>query len=106
MADNPDSVTVDPPGLTALGRPNFIIEAADGTYYLTVALLEYSEAAAGDDEEKKAGVANVRRMFEEGVRESPRRACLVVGPPTSEAAGFAGPAPGVNTRPFGVNTNQ
>ena len=108
MADNPNNVTVSPPGLTALGSPNFIIEAADGTLYLSVALLEYSESAAGGDAEKQAGVANVRRLFEEGVAQQPLRACVVSGP--SAAAESLAPMddtkPGVNTRPFGVNTNQ
>ena len=107
MADSADTVTVGPSGLKALGRPNFIVEAADGTLYLTIAALEYSEAAAGDDAQKKEGVATVRRMFEEGVAQRALRACEVAGPAAREATGLEidVDAPGVNTEPPGVNTN-
>jgi hypothetical protein len=107
MATSSDIVTINPPGREALGRPNFIIEAADGTLYLTVAVLGYSEAAAGDDAARREGVATVRRAFEEGVANAPLRACEVTG----RGDAFAGPAPmdedgppGMNTDPLGMNT--
>jgi hypothetical protein len=106
MASNPDKVTVNPPGQDALGRPNFIVEMEDGFYYLTLAVVEYNEANTGGDARKEEGVANIRRLFEQGVAAKPLRACLVVAPAAPEAAGLAGldGGPGVNTRAFGVNT--
>ena len=105
------------PGLTALTSPNFIVEK-DGELYLAVAVLKYSEreAAAEADPEikqrKQEGVAQVRQMFEEGLKAGNLDACEVQFTARATASSMVAfgegdnlPPPGMNTEPPGMNTS-
>ena len=107
------------PGLTALTSPNFIVEK-DGDLYLAVAVLKYSErdAEAESDPElkrqKQDGVAQVRRMFEDGLKNGNLDACEVqfAAKTTASSASMVAfgegdnlPPPGMNTEPPGMNTS-
>jgi hypothetical protein len=109
----PESVAKHLPGLTALTSPNFIVEK-DGELYLAVAVLKYSEREADAErdpalkEQKKQGVAKVRRMFEEGLKAS-NLDCSEVKFAASASSilesGEGEPPPGMNTEPPGMNTS-
>ena len=110
------------PGLTALTSPNFIVEK-DGELYLAVAVLKYSEreAEAETDPElrkqKQEGVAQVRRMFEEGLSNGNLDACevqfaaktarssMTASSMVAFSEGDELPPPGMNTEPPGMNTS-
>jgi len=47
--------------LTALSKPNFLIEK-DGRFYLALAVLEYDPDAARSEDEKR-GIEEVQRLF-------------------------------------------
>ena len=100
-----------PPGLTGhfahrravLRNPNFIIESGNDLY-VVLAVLKYSAVEAQQEpdllkrEQKVAGVATVRQMFETGIKSSHTllRATDVQ---------LADDPHGVQTEPPGVQTN-
>ena len=113
----PTDVAGNLPGLTALTSPNFIVEK-DGELYLAVAVLKYSEreAEAETDAElrqrKQEGVAQVRQMFEDGLKNGNLDACEVQFAARTASASMVAfgegdelPPPGMNTEPPGMNTS-
>ena len=63
-------------GVECLADPSFIVEMK-GAYYVAVAVLEYDELQAGSNQTKRDGVGHVRRLFEQGYRDAPLRACPI-----------------------------
>jgi hypothetical protein len=110
----PENVAQHLPGLTVLTSPNFIIEQ-DGDLYLAVGVLKYSEREADAErdpalkEQKKQGVAKVRRMFEEGLKSSNLDCCEVKFAASASSILESGEGdttpPGMNTEPPGMNTS-
>ncbi|WP_129790768.1 hypothetical protein [Sphingosinicella sp. CPCC 101087] len=64
MASRSGSVAGDP-RKGGQSEPSFIVEY-QGRFYVTVAVIEYDEAAAGLTEDQKIAARQIREMFEAG----------------------------------------